>query len=358
MTAGGCTNKVKVWSADSAETAAEVAALALPAVRLPHELCTVLGQQATDSSADAKTSCCTAGPLCVLHLQHLLCMCLSDTFMPESASDRRPLLACQGEENFKKERFVLSVAYSPDGRRLACGSMDGTVGVFDTASGKLLHTLDGHFKPIRSLTFTPGKFAWSGTPGSDLHSLCDSPAAGPRCCALMTCIRVLGNCSRWQVAHPACHACRLEDAAHSMRRHALAPVRCGARLAHRGLLRCGPPADCNRAQHMDTLAAHLSTPLQAQHNIIIWRHCAGHESWVLSVAVHPGGNAFVTGSSDSKVRLFDLQSRTCAQNVAEHSDQVRCCGPSAGGCCAGLPCPAVHTPCYDLSAVELTLMGT
>jgi WD repeat-containing protein 61 len=63
----------------------------------------------------------------------------------------------QGEDNFKKERFVLSVAYSPDGKRLACGSMDGTVGVFDTDSGKLLHTLDGHFKPVRALTFTPGK---------------------------------------------------------------------------------------------------------------------------------------------------------------------------------------------------------
>ena len=43
---------------------------------------------------------------------------------------------------------------------------------------------------------------------------------------------------------------------------------------------------------------------------------------MLSVAVHPDGGSFVTGSSDSKVRLFDLQSRTCAQTVAEHSDQV------------------------------------
>ena len=49
------------------------------------------------------------------------------------------------------------MAYSPDGKRLACGSMDGTVGVFDVASGKLLHTLDGHFKPVRALTFTPGR---------------------------------------------------------------------------------------------------------------------------------------------------------------------------------------------------------
>ena len=51
---------------------------------------------------------------------------------------------------------MLSVAYSPDGRRLACGAMDGTVAVFDVPSGKLLHTLTGHHKPVRDLTFTPG----------------------------------------------------------------------------------------------------------------------------------------------------------------------------------------------------------
>lgn len=61
------------------------------------------------------------------------------------------------EEKQRKERFTLSVAYSPDGRRLAAGGMDGTVAVFDVATSKLLHTLDGHFRPVRSLTFTPGQ---------------------------------------------------------------------------------------------------------------------------------------------------------------------------------------------------------
>ena len=64
----------------------------------------------------------------------------------------------QGDEKQRKERFVLSVAYSPDGRRLAAGSMDGTVAVFDVATGGLLHTLEGHFKPVRGLAFTPGWF--------------------------------------------------------------------------------------------------------------------------------------------------------------------------------------------------------
>ena len=66
------------------------------------------------------------------------------------------MLAVQAEDAFKKDSFVLSVAQSPDGRRLASGSMDGSVAVFDMATGSLLHTLEGHFKPVRSLCFTPG----------------------------------------------------------------------------------------------------------------------------------------------------------------------------------------------------------
>lgn len=56
----------------------------------------------------------------------------------------------------RRERFALSVAYSPDGRRIAAGGMDGSVALFDVATGKLLHTLGGHYKPVRDLTFTPG----------------------------------------------------------------------------------------------------------------------------------------------------------------------------------------------------------
>ncbi len=62
----------------------------------------------------------------------------------------------QGEDSFKKERFVVSVAYSPDGKRVASGSMDGSVCVWDASSSRLLHTLPGHFKAVRALTFTPG----------------------------------------------------------------------------------------------------------------------------------------------------------------------------------------------------------
>ncbi len=44
---------------------------------------------------------------------------------------------------------------------------------------------------------------------------------------------------------------------------------------------------------------------------------------MLSVACHPGGGAFATGSSDAKIKLWDMQNRTCAQTIAEHGDQVK-----------------------------------
>lgn len=43
---------------------------------------------------------------------------------------------------------------SPDGRTIACGSVDGMIKVFDVETGKLTRTLEGHAMPIRSLCFS------------------------------------------------------------------------------------------------------------------------------------------------------------------------------------------------------------
>lgn len=55
---------------------------------------------------------------------------------------------------------MLCCAFSPDKQLLAAGAMDGTVAVWNLASGgQLLHMagLKGHHKPVRSLAFTPGE---------------------------------------------------------------------------------------------------------------------------------------------------------------------------------------------------------
>ena len=54
-----------------------------------------------------------------------------------------------------QNRFVYSVAYSSNGKYIACGAMNGTVVLFDAESGKLLGQCDGHKLPVRSICFSP-----------------------------------------------------------------------------------------------------------------------------------------------------------------------------------------------------------
>jgi WD40 repeat protein len=51
----------------------------------------------------------------------------------------------------------MSVAYSPDGRRLATGNLDGSVKVWDATSGypRELLTLGGQSLPLGHVTFSP-----------------------------------------------------------------------------------------------------------------------------------------------------------------------------------------------------------
>jgi WD40 repeat protein len=62
--------------------------------------------------------------------------------------------------------MVFSVAWSPDGRRLATGSGDNTVKVWDAASGEELLTLR-HGSAVWSVAFSPdGRRLMSGDPGN------------------------------------------------------------------------------------------------------------------------------------------------------------------------------------------------
>ncbi len=51
--------------------------------------------------------------------------------------------------------WVWSVAYQPDGSRLATGGDDGVVRIWDCATGEQLHTLTGHTGVVRSVAYQP-----------------------------------------------------------------------------------------------------------------------------------------------------------------------------------------------------------
>jgi WD40 repeat protein len=51
--------------------------------------------------------------------------------------------------------IVWGVAFSPDGKRLATASLDGTGKVWDATSGEGLLTLNGHTNTVCRITFSP-----------------------------------------------------------------------------------------------------------------------------------------------------------------------------------------------------------
>jgi WD40 repeat protein/serine/threonine protein kinase len=63
-----------------------------------------------------------------------------------------------------KEKGFTSVAFSPDGQVIACGSVNSVVYLWDVRAGTLLRTLTGHSKIVDSVAFSPdGRMLASGS---------------------------------------------------------------------------------------------------------------------------------------------------------------------------------------------------
>jgi WD40 repeat protein len=78
------------------------------------------------------------------------------TLAAGQASDLHLLgLAGRVGQTFHARGTVTSMAFSPDGTRLAAGSADNTARIWDVASGRLLHRLEGHKDDVTAITFSP-----------------------------------------------------------------------------------------------------------------------------------------------------------------------------------------------------------
>ena len=152
--------------------------------------------------------------------------------------------------------WVTGVAWSDDGTRLASASRDKSVKVFDGESGELLFSYTGHGMPVRSAVFAPdGKTIFSAASDHQLH--------------------------RWAVADGA------KVAGVGVGGEAFQLVRSGDSV-------WGTSTDRN-------------VRLVTGANNAVAKTLAGHQDWVLSLALSADAKLLASGSLDGEIRLWNCE---------------------------------------------------
>jgi COMPASS component SWD3 len=76
----------------------------------------------------------------------------------------KPTLILKGHR-----KGVSAVKFSPDGKRIASCSSDGTIKIWDSITGKHEHTLEGHMAGISTIAWSPDSTTLAS--GSDDKSI-------------------------------------------------------------------------------------------------------------------------------------------------------------------------------------------
>ena len=184
-------------------------------------------------------------------------------------ADGQTLLSYRGHTH-----WIWSVAWSPDGRILASGSADHTVKLWNPSSGQCLKTLSGHTNIVWSVAWSPnGRILASGS--TDHTVKLWNPSNGQ-------CLKTLSGHTNtvWSVAWS--------------------------------------PNGKTLASSSDDQTVRLwnSSSGECRKTLL------GHTNWICSVAWSPDGKTLASGSGDRTVKLWNPRSGKCRKTLPGHTNTV------------------------------------
>ncbi|MDN5274024.1 NB-ARC domain-containing protein [Chloroflexus sp. MS-CIW-1] len=178
---------------------------------------------------------------------------------------------------------VTAVALSPDGRTIVSGSLDGTVKVWDAASGRLLRSLEGHTDAVLAVALSAdGRTIVSGSADRTVKV--------------------------WD-AHDGRLLRSLEGHTHWVTAVALS-------------------AD---GRTIVSGSADRTVKVWDAHDGRLLRSLEGHTDWVRAVALSPDGRTIVSGADDRTVKVWDAHDGRLLRSLEGHTDWVRAVALSADG---------------------------
>ncbi|KAF7339132.1 WD40 repeat-like protein [Mycena venus] len=217
--------------------------------------------------------------------------------------------------------LVLSVTFSPDGKRIASGSSDNTVRIWDSETGALLgQPLTGHIHKVFSVTFSPdGRWIVSGS-SDDTVRIWDSETSS------LLCQLAMGHTDSVQSVafspdgrqitsgSPNKTTCIWDSETDDL----LGPLLSG----HRSLaLSVAFSPDGRRIA--SGLSDNTVCIWDSETGTLLGQPLTGHTNSVLSVAFSPDGRRIASGSSDDTVRIWDSETGTLlGQPLTGHTYSV------------------------------------
>ncbi|MEG4110705.1 MULTISPECIES: WD40 domain-containing protein [unclassified Microcoleus] len=220
---------------------------------------------------------------------------------------------------------VNSVAFSPDGKRLASASFDNTIKLWHLETQKPIATLTGHSSSVRSVAFSPDGKILASTSADKTIKLWNLQTAKA-------------------IATLRGHSDKVMSVAFSPDGKILASASADKTIKLWHLQSKKPIATLT--EHSNEVSGVAFSPdgktlafASSDNTIKLWHlesqkpiaTLSGHKNWVYSVAFSPDSKTLASASRDNTIKLWHLESQKLITTLTGHSNEVSSVAFSSDG---------------------------